>query len=204
MTLAHGETYIDSGATALDAVDGVVSVLTDGSVNENALGDYIISYSAKDKAGNEATSTREVTVVDLTAPVITLNGESTINLTQWADEYIELGAIATDNVDGDITVNAPSGLVDTTVPGSYLLTYTVTDVAGHETTAQRTVNVAEQKPFIITWLITPEQKTIQLPLNPAFTAEGYNYRVDWGDDSVDSNQTTAAPIGDTQRLYLSN
>lgn len=190
---AYGETYIELGATAVDAVDGVVAISIEGDINVDVMGNYIITYTATDKAGNKATSNRKVTVADLTAPLITLNGESVVNLAQWVDEYSELGATAIDNIDGDLIVTPPSGSVDATVAGTYTLTYAISDAAGNEASLVRTVNVVEQKPFIITWLIETPGQTIKLPLNPEFIAEGYNYRVDWGDDSFDSNQTTALP-----------
>jgi len=49
-----GKVYEDEGATALDNVDGVVSVTTVGSVNTSVQGDYTLTYSAIDQAGNEA------------------------------------------------------------------------------------------------------------------------------------------------------
>ena len=49
-----GEVYEDAGATASDNVDGVVSVTTVGSVNISVQGDYTLTYSAIDQAGNEA------------------------------------------------------------------------------------------------------------------------------------------------------
>jgi len=65
--------YKDAGATATDAVDGVVDVNTTGTVDTNTTGDYTITYTATDSAGNTATATRTVTVTEFT---ITHNGTS--------------------------------------------------------------------------------------------------------------------------------
>ncbi len=63
MTLAQGSSFVDPGATAWDNRDGNVNVTKRGSVNSSREGRYTITYSARDKAGNEATKTRIVNVV---------------------------------------------------------------------------------------------------------------------------------------------
>ncbi|KAA1246128.1 DUF5011 domain-containing protein [Aquimarina sp. RZ0] len=87
---------------------------------------------------------------DTIAPVIELNGadEITINV---GDVYIDPGAIATDNVDGDITSQIiVDGSVDVNVEGSYVLTYTVSDSSNNIASATRTVNVVNDSSPIIT------------------------------------------------------
>jgi hypothetical protein len=79
------------------------------------------------------------TPTDSVAPVITLNGEATIEVGAGRD-YTDEGATATDDVDGDVTVTT-SGTVDTATVGSYTLTYSATDAAGNEAAATRTVNI---------------------------------------------------------------
>ncbi|GAB4154156.1 MAG: hypothetical protein Tsb0033_01750 [Winogradskyella sp.] len=80
---------------------------------------------------------------DTEAPVITLNGASTIDL-ELGDTYTELGATATDNVDGNLTSSIIVGgdNVNTSLVGSYVVTYNVSDAAGNAATEViRTVNV---------------------------------------------------------------
>lgn len=82
-TIAHGSTYVESGATWADALDGTgtVSVASSGSVNTSTVGVYVLSYWKVDAAGNTgSTVTRTVTVTDQTAPIVTLSGSSTITL----------------------------------------------------------------------------------------------------------------------------
>jgi hypothetical protein len=69
---------------------------------------------------------------DLEVPVISLNGASTVNLSP-GDAYNELGATATDNVDGNISGSIIIGgdTVNTNVLGSYVVTYNVSDAAGN-------------------------------------------------------------------------
>ncbi|MEX2029176.1 MAG: DUF5011 domain-containing protein [Candidatus Paceibacterota bacterium] len=61
--IVEGNTYIDAGATAMDAVDGQVSVVSQGTVDTTEVDVYTITYTATDLAGNVATATRTVNVV---------------------------------------------------------------------------------------------------------------------------------------------
>ncbi|MFD2542836.1 immunoglobulin-like domain-containing protein [Lacinutrix gracilariae] len=81
---------------------------------------------------------------DTVAPVITLNGAATVNLTV-GDSYSDAGATATDNVDGDLTSSiSVTGSVNTNVAGTYTLNYNVSDAAGNAATqVSRTVIVTE-------------------------------------------------------------
>ena len=79
---------------------------------------------------------------DSVLPVITLNGSATISLTVGAT-YTELGAKASDDVDGDISAKIiTTGTVNTAVAGTYTITYTVSDTAGNIATATRTISVS--------------------------------------------------------------
>ena len=60
--ISQGETFSDPGATATDDRDGIISVTPSGSVDMSIAGDYTITYTATDNAGNEANATRTVTV----------------------------------------------------------------------------------------------------------------------------------------------
>ena len=78
---------------------------------------------------------------DTTAPVITLTGSSTINL-PLGDTFTDPGAIATDDVDGDLTSSiTSSGTVDTSTAGTYIITYSVSDAASNTASVNRTVVV---------------------------------------------------------------
>jgi hypothetical protein len=71
---------------------------------------------------------------DAVPPVITLLGESTVNIDSGL-AYSDAGATALDNIDGDISANiVVTGSVNTAVVGSYRLTYNVSDFAGNRAT----------------------------------------------------------------------
>ena len=61
---AGSGSYTDPGATANDDEDGVVTVTTTGTVDPNSKGTYTITYSATDAAGNSASATRTVSIVN--------------------------------------------------------------------------------------------------------------------------------------------
>jgi hypothetical protein len=144
----QGVTYTELGATAIDNVDGDITanIIVGGAVDVNTAGSYSITYDVSDNAGNIATQViRTVNIIpDTTAPVITINGASTINL-NLGTTYTEQGATASDDFDGDITANIiVGGVVDVNTAGSYFITYDVSDNAGNiATQVIRTVNIIE-------------------------------------------------------------
>ncbi len=58
------EAYVEPGATAIDGEDGTVNVSISGTVDNDLKGNYTITYTATDEAGNTATEERTVTVVN--------------------------------------------------------------------------------------------------------------------------------------------
>jgi len=204
-----GENYSDLGATANDNIDGAVSVSSSGSVIIDALGSYIITYSAEDAAGNSAQLIRTVNVVDHIAPIITLTGDNPTILYQGRD-YSELGATATDNIDTSISVDAPSGSVDVDSVGSYLLTYSATDSAMNVATITRTVTVLAARPFISRWQTTTGNQEVTININDDIDTSiiQYDYDVDWGDGSdidtgLDSNATHTYTDAGTYTVTIS-
>ncbi len=85
--------------------------------------------------------------LDTTPPVITLNGNNPLSLTQNTT-YVEAGATATDDVDSSVSVII-SGTVDTSTVGTYTITYTATDTATNTATSTRTVNVTYNQPPLV-------------------------------------------------------
>lgn len=180
LTVVQGNPYNEPGATATDNV-GVGAVQTAGTVNTATVGTYTVTYTVTDNAGNDAcTVVRTVNVVaapDNTPPVVTLVGPSTITV-DLCGYYNEPGATATDNVDGNISVNVtndgnlvPFGtLLTQGTAGTYTITYTVTDGAGNVGTATRTIIIADQGPVIT--IAGGNAQTIEVC--DAFTIPGAN------------------------------
>ncbi len=57
-----GTSYVDDGATAMDNVDGEAMVVATGEVDYNTPGEYVITYTATDKAGNTSSTIRTIIV----------------------------------------------------------------------------------------------------------------------------------------------
>lgn len=147
MIVECGTGYVEPGATATDACDGVgVPVTISGTVS-SAKGSYTVAYTAKDSAGNKSTCTRTVKVVDTTPPVITLNGAATVTV-ECGTGYTELGALATDTCDGPVPVTT-SGSVSG-AKGTYTVTYTATDSSGNTANATRKVIISDSTAPVIT------------------------------------------------------
>ena len=150
VSVVCGSAYADPGATAWDAREGdVSSTLTlEGSVNPAVPGMYTLTWTARDSAGNIGMASRQVQVVDVDPPAVTLNGASEVTL-NCGDPWTDPGATATDACDGTLTPQV-TGSVNTRAAGVYQIQYTVTDAAGHSVSVTRRVEVTDSDPPIIT------------------------------------------------------
>jgi uncharacterized protein YjbI with pentapeptide repeats len=154
-TVPGGTPYTELGASADDNVDGDVSnaiVIDATGVNTAIPGSYQVSYTSTDSSGNSSTVYRTVIVTDTTPPEIFLLGANPQTI-EAGSGYTELGATASDNVDGDISgsIVIDASAVNASVPGSYTVTYNVSDAAGNAAqTVSRTVNVVDTTPPVIT------------------------------------------------------
>ena len=124
-------------------------VFVDNSID---LGQYtfqfsnvVLSSETNQNISSDAPSIGYIYVTeDSIAPVITLLGDATVSI-EVGDTYIDAGATAKDNYDGDITSSiVVTGSVDTNTIGIYTLSYDVTDTNGNvASTVTRTVNVED-------------------------------------------------------------
>ena len=186
--------YEDAGATATDAVDGSVEVVTTGSVDTGAAATYTLTYTATDTAGNSSTATRTVEVKDVTAPVITVAGTNPVTI-ELGDTYADEGATA----DGGETVTS-SGTVDTFTVGSYTITYSATDAAGNTGTATRTVNVEDTTAPVIT---VSGDNPASVDLNTTYNDAGASATDLSGDITVISSGTVDTSIVGTYTITYS-
>ena len=175
-TIIEGEAYTDAGATAVDDRDGNVSVAISGNVNTNLVGTYIITYESEDTAGNKASTTRTVNVVDASmpdeiSPVITLNGENPMSMIE-GEIYIEVGATAVDDRDGNVSVEISGSVVEGTI-GTYIVTYSAEDIAGNQASETRTVNVVAPPPSNIAPTSNAgDDKTVEVDNTVTITGSG--------------------------------
>lgn len=130
-------------ASAHDAVSGPVAVtLTPASGTTFALGTTTVTATAADAAGNTATGSFSVKVVDTTAPVITSPAYLTAEAKGAAGALVSFTATATDLVSGAVAVSASPASGNTFALGTTTVTLTATDAAGN--TATKSFNVTVQ------------------------------------------------------------
>ncbi|WP_252197028.1 M60 family metallopeptidase [Bacillus toyonensis] len=139
------------GVAATDKEDGDLTdkVTVDGKVDTTKLGTYVLTYTVKDSKGHKVTAKQTVMVKEKEetkdeTPVLKVPSETTIT---EGDKFNPMKDVsATDKEDGDLTDKVTvDGKVDTTKPGTYVLTYTVKDSAGHLATQTQTVTVKEKE-----------------------------------------------------------
>ena len=87
MTVECGSSFSDPGAAAYDICSGEFMASPSGTVDVYVLGTYTITYIAVDGAGNRATATRTVTVVDTTPPELEIIGSASVTVECKDDLY---------------------------------------------------------------------------------------------------------------------
>jgi hypothetical protein len=150
-TVELGATYTDAGATAVDAVDGSVSVTSSGTVDTSTVGAYTITYTATDAASNTTTSTRTVNVVDTTAPIInSSNIVSSVNEGITSLGTVSANETVTWSISGSGVSISTSGVVTLDSPADYetatshSFVITATDDSGNtSSTSSITVSVVD-------------------------------------------------------------
>lgn len=155
--------YVDPGATALDDFDGDLTaniVVTGDNFDTNIVATNIVNYTVTDSGGLTASANRTVNVVANAAPVMTLLGANPLNIIQ-TDPYVDPGATAIDDHDGDISgaIVVSGDTVDVNTPGTYLVDYTATDAQGLSSTITRTVQVLANLAPVVT-ITGPNPETV--------------------------------------------
>lgn len=142
ITIKLNEEYKEKGVKATyQGKDISKDVKVKGKVNNEKVGTYEISYIVK-KGPFEVEKTREVKVIDDIKPIIELIGEKEVVICP-SKKFDELGYIATDNYDGDITDKVKINEEEEKI------TYTVSDSSGNKVSISRTfVRSDNEKPII--------------------------------------------------------
>ena len=138
-------------------------------------------------------------IVDTTAPVITLLGDDTVTV-EVGSVYTDAGATAIDNYDGDIsssivTVNP----VDTNTVGTYIITYNVSDVSGNVALeVTRTVNVVDTTLPVITLL---GDNPVTIEVGSTYTDAGATATDTYDGDITSSIVTVSTVNTATEGVY---
>ena len=177
--LTKGQVYKDLGAVAVDNFDkditSNITVTGLSSILSAEPGEKIkIRYNVSDSAGNKAIEVvRTITiVVDKIKPVITLIGDSTIEVVK-GDSYQDLGATAFDNLDGDITnkikVDGVPSTTNVAVGSQFRVEYNVVDGSGNSAdTVIRTIKVVSVKDEIKPVITLIGADVIEIPKGSSY------------------------------------
>ena len=116
----YAEQFVHAGASA--GVAGLLSI--DDRLDVAIAGSTAIGVFVNDRKGNLGAG-------DGGPPSVQLLGEPNVSLT-IGEPYTDLGATATDAIDGDLTAKiVVKNPVNTAVLGTYSVTYDVTDISGN-------------------------------------------------------------------------
>jgi hypothetical protein len=136
----------DEGGSGLVSCEG--NVADGAALDTSTLGPKTVTVSARDGAGNEATASVTVEVVDLGAPVVNLRtpvdgasyamGEDVLADYDCSDEPNGSGVLS---CVGDV---ADGAALDTSTPGARSFTVTATDVAGNSASTTVAYEVVEE------------------------------------------------------------
>ena len=137
-----GATVTYAAASATDTVGVTSLVYTQNSGTVFPLGMTTVTATAHDAATNSASASFKVTVVDTTAPVLSLPG-SPVNAvgTSGAGGPVTFSVSATDTVDGSVTAFATPASGSTFPIGDTTVSVSATDARGNSTTGSFVVRV---------------------------------------------------------------
>ena len=128
--------------SALDSVDGSVSVTcTPASGSTFALDSTQVACSVKDKAGNGASASFKVAVVDKTPPALTLPSDMTVQATSTSGAVVTFSASAMDLVDGPVPVTCTPACGSTFPAGTTSVSCSAKDKVGNSASGSFNVTV---------------------------------------------------------------
>ena len=138
-------------ASATDNCGEVTIAVVETTTPGACAGDYSITreFTATDDCGNATSSTQTITIIDTTAPVLTIPADYTA---ECSDAHPMDDASATDNC-GEVTID----VVETTTAwrlcaGDYTITreFTATDDCGNATSATQTITIIDTTSPVLT------------------------------------------------------
>ncbi len=197
ITLKVGTDYSEPGytATVADGTDITSSVEVNSNFNKDKIGSYTIVYKVTNN-GQIKIITRVIKVIDTVGPQITLNGSAIIYVA-LNGVYDELGVEVFDHSQTETVVIL--GTANTNVEGTYTIIYKVKDIRKNESTATRTVIVANSATETITAAIGSGgqeiTKEISSPLLGLAETE-IMYLISELEPTIDSNWLTESEVAE--------
>ena len=166
-TVVFGGTYT-VGVISDISETGTTSVIAgDDDVDTSVAGEYTVTYTVTDTAGNsteivETVTVSEEIILDTTAPTFQVDDNTTDFATTVAFEgTYTVGVISDISETGTTSTITGDSNVNTSTAGEYTVTYTVTDAAGNAGEIVETVTVSPE-------VIVPDTTA------PTFTVKTYS------------------------------
>ncbi|MDD3478233.1 MAG: DUF5011 domain-containing protein [Candidatus Izemoplasmatales bacterium] len=179
------------GATCTDDIDPTCVVVKTGQVDYDQVGDYDITFTATDAAGNIATQTITITVIDPDQFItITLGTyETTVEV---GDTYVYPTGTCTSTMSTTCTLNIPQDIFNTDYPDERNVIISAEDGAGYTKTIYYLVTIVDTTAPDI-WLNGDATVTISVGttfVDPGFDFNDYQEIIDCGQDitTVDTSQ----------------
>ncbi len=120
--------------TLHDSEDGDIlvtsSMIDDASLDYNEVGSYSITYTFTDSGGLTAEHLLTINIVDTENPIITLAGDNFVKIVQ-GEEFIIPDLFLSDNFDNIFLLKVLGDTLDTDIPGTYHLTFSISDSSGN-------------------------------------------------------------------------
>ena len=195
LTINYNEEYKESGyKTSILGKNMNDNVKVSNNIKKNVIGDYSVDYELK-IGFLKFNKTRIVKIVDNVKPEITLDGDLEVKMCPDS-KYEEVGYIATDEYDGDLTSEVTSVQEDGKV------IYTVKDKSGNEFKTERNIIYEDiEKPKIT----LKGNQVVYLKLNDTYKESGYsvsdNCSTDLKDKVTVTNNINSSKTGSYNVTY---
>ena len=145
-TIECDDPLLDPSFEASDDCGEVMVTFTDQIVMGSCPAEYTLirTYTATDECGNTASDVQTLTVVDTTAPVITVDEDMTVE----CDEDIPAPEYEAEDNCGEVSVSITEETVPGDCPQEYTIVrvYTATDECGNESAMTQIINVVDTTP----------------------------------------------------------
>jgi gliding motility-associated-like protein len=138
-------------ATATDACGNVIITFEDSAVEGCGVTQVISrTWTATDECGNSVSEIQTISIVDTTAPTITIPADITVECSESTDP-LATGSATGEDMCGSVQVTFDDVVTDGDCEGEYSInrTWTVTDECGNTTTGTQMISVVDTTAPII-------------------------------------------------------
>ena len=184
---------VSLGDAVTHDIIGIASITNDAPTIF-PFGDTLVTWTATDLYGNNATDVQIVSIIDTTAPELTPPPNITVEATDATENTVLLGSPETTDAVGvaSITNDAPSSFPI----GDTIVTWTATDTSGNYVNVQQTVSIIDTIPPTVS-----QPKLIQIEatseLDNQIELSTINATDAVGVASITNDAPSSFPIGDT-------